>query len=498
MWRLVLVRAPGDFAAARKSCRDMMGDVPRVSKEQAQETLAAPLSGRSGSYWVDREDTEGDLGLCSSVSVSGGGEIALSWGQCAVELDGFVCQFEVGSTCARLGVDGAAQVNYTAYLGFDLSHAETLPLGTVAVVQKLGGSSLDSKHLCAHGGWMRAPWSCEVMQGGCAHGCNSTHTCTCPPGQTLHPNGVTCNEDPCAECAEGCKWNGVSHACVCKRKGYRLAQDGKGCVDVDECAEEDLCMDEGEECVNTHGGFECQCRDGFLEEDGACVDVTICPKCEHMKCVKLQGVYGCACREGFRVSDRDPTKCERHCTQRDCVAVCHRNDDKRKPDMLQCDCPRGYIKDLRGNDTICTDMDECEMKPCDHECENLFGDYRCSCREGFRLQGRDRCVAIQEDKEDKEEDESGSGGQSTPAPAHPAAVPSYIKTGSVLGIAVFMALGAALLCVVARATAKRCSKFELASLRHRDIDVFHLQQVTTENYKRLSFDKQSKSDVQRQ
>ncbi|XP_019947387.2 thrombomodulin-like [Paralichthys olivaceus] len=496
-----LLSKPEDFVGAQSSCRDSEGTLLTISSEQAVETLTGPLSGRSGSYWLqlhrtDRRVEESHLVNCSSVSVSGGGDITVSWKQCGDELDGFLCQYVLQESCGRLEAHGGAQVRYTTHhMGFDVIDSEVFPSGTIAVVEKVGEHYLDSKHLC-YKEWRSAPWNCEVLQGGCEYGCNSTtHTCTCPQGQILQPNSITCAKDPCADCAEDCRWSGVSYECACANNGYMLAQDGKRCVDVDECEEDDdLCTGEGEECFNTEGGYQCRCTEGFEEEDGACVDVEICLKCEHMLCVKTTGVYGCACREGFRVSAEDPTKCERHCGERDCPAVCHQNTDKRKPDMVQCECPKGYIKDMRNNETICTDIDECEMSSyCDQKCENTFGGYRCSCQDGFRLQD-DKCVAeTEEEKGEKgEKGEDGSG-----ATAQPAVVPSYIKTGSVLGITVFMALGATLLCLLVRTVVKRCGRFELSSFRHPDIDVFYLQQVTTETYKRLSFDKQIKSDLQR-
>uniref|UniRef100_A0A4W6CLT3 Thrombomodulin n=1 Tax=Lates calcarifer TaxID=8187 RepID=A0A4W6CLT3_LATCA len=161
----------------------------------------------------------------------------------------------------------------------------------------------------------------------------------------------------------------------------------KSCVDVDECEErKDLCTGENRECMNTEGGFECTCKDGFVEDDGVCVNNAICEKCEHMLCKKRNGAYRCECREGFSVSAADPTKCNVHCAERDCPADCVYDPDVERIDLQKCYCPDGYIRH-NGNDTaLCTDINECEMGPqCDHMCENLFGSYRCICHEGFEL-----------------------------------------------------------------------------------------------------------------
>uniref|UniRef100_A0A4W6D0H8 Thrombomodulin n=1 Tax=Lates calcarifer TaxID=8187 RepID=A0A4W6D0H8_LATCA len=165
------------------------------------------------------------------------------------------------------------------------------------------------------------------------------------------------------------------------------------------------------------------------------------------------------CREGFSVSAADPTKCNVHCAERDCPADCVYDPDVERIDLQKCYCPDGYIRH-NGNDTaLCTDINECEMGPqCDHMCENLFGSYRCICHEGFELH-QNRCVRVA-----TMDWEEGSGTTSPSYPAAstalPAAVPSYIKTGSVLGISVFIVLCAASLYLLVQIMMKRCGRFE--------------------------------------
>lgn len=48
--------------------------------------------------------------------------------------------------------------------------------------------------------------------------------------------------------------------CRC-HPGFRLKQDGKTCVDVDECTTTYPCA---QRCINTHGSFHCLCVDGFV------------------------------------------------------------------------------------------------------------------------------------------------------------------------------------------------------------------------------------------
>lgn len=476
-----------DFTGAKTSCEVAFGQLFEFRLEQAEEPLASVLRGISGSFWLSSTNSA-NPGLCSSVSVTMGGNLTLLWTLCSDKLDGFLCQYTFENPCSTLHADKGAQVRYVTYAGFEPDDSETFPPGTIAVVKKLGGEYPDAKHVCFSGSWRPAPWRCEVMGGGCEHSCNyTTNTCICPINQTLHPNNFTCTKDLCADCEQKCQKEGDSYVCKCTT-GYRLAPDRKSCVDVDECKEENPCTGEGQKCVNTQGGIKCVCIDGFIEEDGVCVNVSICEQCEHMLCKKSNGVYGCSCRKGFRVSAKDPTMCEQHCTVRDCLANCIQDPHVEK-DMQQCFCPEGYIRDTRDGETFCTDIDECEfMAKCDHKCENLYGGYKCVCDEGYKLHSDYLCLPNEMDEED-----NGSGSSPsypTPANVHPVTVPSYIKAGSVMGITVFMLLCAGLLYFLVRNLAKRCGKFELSSLKGSDIDIFYLQQVTTDTYKRLSFDKQ--------
>ncbi|XP_076611746.1 thrombomodulin-like [Chaetodon auriga] len=486
-----LFQKPGDFEGAQKSCKDSGGQLFVFSLTKIETILTSLPSGFSRSFWLEQhsaggpteEAATGPLN-CSSISMLTGRNYTLLWKPCQENLDGYLCQYTFEEPCNRLQAVGGTQVKYTAFMGFEVKDSETFPPGTIAVAEKVGAKHPESKHVCFSRDWMRAPWSCEVLQGGCEHNCNSTtHTCICPAGQTLHPNKITCDADPCADCEQECP------------TGYRLAKDRRSCVDINECEEEDPCTGEGEECKNTQGAFQCICKDGFEAEDGVCVNVTICERCEHMLCDKFNGVYECVCRKGFKVSPKDPTKCEMHCTERDCPARCIPNTDNEMEGIPQCFCPDGYILDTINNTAICSDINECEQeKPCDHKCENTLGSFRCLCDEGFKLYKEYMCVPIEE-----EEEEEGSGSSTpypTPAGTHPVTVPSYIKTGSILSITMFMVLCAALLFFIIQYTARRCGKFELSTFKHPNMDILYLQQVTTETYKRLSFDKPFKNDSQ--
>lgn len=457
-----------NFQGAQQSCKNRSGQLFRYNLTTlADISKILPV----GEFWLERqEDAATPLNFCLAVSTR---FFVRNVTACDENLPGFLCQYRLTNPCGELDVAGGASVTYTTHTGFDVWDSQTFPQGTTAVAVTAADKQLESKHVCFSGRWVKAPWNCDVMRGGCEHGCNKTaNTCTCPAGQTLNSNGVTCE-------ARRCQQPGDAHACACI-EGYRLQPDGASCEDVNECEEGGLCTRAGEVCVNTKGGFECRCGDEFKKVEGGCVNVSICFLCEH-DCVFANGGYKCACRKGYRVAARDPTKCEWHCTERQCQPKCDRNSDANG----QCYCPTGYILDDDSNSSkICTDIDECEMaQQCAHTCVNLLGDFRCSCFEGFRIHEKHKCLPV----DDGEEDGSGSSSPNPiPATPQPGLVPPYIKAGSALGITVFLLLCVALLFFLIYNAMKHYRSFSITSLKHQNIDIFHLQQVTNDTYKRLS------------
>ncbi|XP_061563077.1 thrombomodulin-like [Cololabis saira] len=486
-----------NLQAADKFCTDKTGSLLERGPGDELPELAALLSPLGGRFWL-RSGSES----CAAASVRGQ-NVTVESVPCTEALDGFVCQYEPADMCGPVQGGAGAQVGYIFSEDFEMTNSEALPPGTVATAQDAaaGGKYPSSKHICFGATWLAAPWFCEVLRGGCERDCDpAARACACPAGSAVHANNVSCvmEEDPCAGCAQGCQTqtHGGGFACTCDQ-GYRLAPDARGCVDVDECAEKpDACANEGEECVNVRGGYECRCAHGFDGEDGVCVNVSICFLCEHT-CVKIDGVHRCACMEGFAVSPADPTRCVMSCG-RECAAMCHPDPQKEEWDMQQCFCPDGYVTDISNKTATCVDIDECEHQSmCDHVCENLFGGYRCSCHDGYALRGGGRCVPEEDDGGDAEVGSGDPTERPTPASSQPASFPPYVRTGSVLGLTAFVALLLALLACTVRWMLRRCSTFKLHSFKHSDLDIFNLQQVTTETYKRLSFDKPSKNGVQR-
>ncbi|XP_056151063.1 thrombomodulin-like [Lampris incognitus] len=492
---------PRSFAGAQSVCEERGGALMSVGSHALHRVVEVLLAGLAGKFWIGlrlpdtrcpgndsqllgyewigggggggdgarfhnwgRFDSGCDL---KGVSVSAGDNFTWSQESPRSELRGFLCEFSFESPCSALTAaegEGAVYNVLSIRPGFEPASWAMLPQGTVAERRSGGGGGDDvnARSLCYSGTWLHAPWPCEVMNGGCDHACNASHpsaptpaVCACRPGYSLRPNGVAC-------------------------------------VDINECDDVDSCLDANAVCENTNGSFNCVCKDAFYDYDGDCVNLEDCDKCEHMKCGKQDGAYRCQCREGYRVSDADPKKCVWKCEQQ-CLARCTENIEGKPP---PCECPDGYIRDTRNGTSMCVDIDECVIeRQCDHTCTNTYGSYKCSCDEGFELIEGYLCKSNGMDSNTASHATTGAPRRTS---IHPTAVPLYVKAGSLLGIVVFAALGLALLFVLLCYSRKHCGKFELPSFQRPDVDIFHLQQVTTEKYKKFSFDKQQgKNDTQR-
>ena len=116
--------------------------------------------------------------------------------------------------------------------------------------------------------------------------------------------------------------------CAC-RQGYTLADDGKFCVDDNECLLNNghgPCQDV---CINREGGYECSCQSigTVLAQDGhTCQSIDGCDVnnggCSH-NCIDSYSQVFCLCPEGYALASdwktcKDVDECEKdnaHCEQ---------------------------------------------------------------------------------------------------------------------------------------------------------------------------------------
>ncbi|XP_072785662.1 von Willebrand factor C and EGF domain-containing protein isoform X7 [Taeniopygia guttata] len=114
-------------------------------------------------------------------------------------------------------------------------------------------------------GWMLSPGSGKCTLPLCSFGCGggsciAPNLCMCPDGE----QGITCPEPPgtCGEygCDLSCNHGGCQEVARVCPVGFSMAETANGvrCTDIDEC-QSAAC--EGT-CVNTEGGFACECGAG--------------------------------------------------------------------------------------------------------------------------------------------------------------------------------------------------------------------------------------------
>lgn len=459
-------KKPGNFFTALSECENLGGHLMTVRSSVSQDVLSLVLGNVSGRFWIGLHLPTGcpepSLQLSGFNWVTGGSESDFSnwptasdlscsparcvsvspvddfkWTRepCDKQAAGFLCEFTFNETCSSLEAGAGESLIYSTPIGVEGTDLLSLPPGSIAVL--MPG---ETKYICFSRRWMQAPWKCDVLEGGCEHKCTRDPEqmpfCYCPRGQTINPeNNVTCEEaqgDPCASlrCAHACYENGGSYACAC-RQGFKLAADGKACVDFNDCADARQCPADNSRCVNTVGGFQCVCKDGYRSVGGACVDVNECTSapCEHI-CANLPGSYKCSCYDGYVEDPEEPHRCKLHCGEQECQAECDPND------RYICYCPDGYILDEREHTSMCVDLDECAMLFCDQECANTYGSYVCTCSPGFTLVDDFSCV-----KTGDEPGPEGSGGSSTfpsittaPTDPDPTSQPPALTVGGLVGI----------------------------------------------------------------
>nr|XP_004668803.2 complement component C1q receptor [Jaculus jaculus] len=285
-------------------------------------------------------------------------------------IEGFLCKFNFKGMCKPLSLGGPGQVTYTAPFQATTSSLEAVPFGTAADVVCEDETERKSHYfICkektpgvfdwgSSGPLCVTPkYGCNFNNGGCQQDCfeggDGSFHCGCRPGFQLLDDLVTCiSRNPCssspckgqATCVPLSQWG--NYTCHCPL-GYQLDSSQLNCVDVDECRDSPC----DQECVNTPGGFYCECWVGYQpggSEVEACRDVDECAAGQSpcaQGCINTNGSFYCDCEQGYVLSGEDGTQCE---------------------DVDECLDPRG--------------------SPCTNGvCINTNGSFYCGCQPGSKL-----------------------------------------------------------------------------------------------------------------
>ncbi|PIK57632.1 putative fibrillin-1, partial [Apostichopus japonicus] len=135
----------------------------------------------------------------------------------------------------------------------------------------------------------------------CQQGCQNHlggYRCSCNSGYQITGNGQTCARTGCYSCDGGVRPTG--NTCP---PGFAIQQGQSGpvCTDINECQSRTC----DQQCINTEGGFSCECGPGFTlaADKQSCEDIDECSiddetPCHH-NCVNTRGSYMCTCELGF-------------------------------------------------------------------------------------------------------------------------------------------------------------------------------------------------------
>ncbi|KYM87211.1 Fibrillin-2 [Atta colombica] len=238
---------------------------------------------------------------------------------------------------------------------------------------------------------------CEMENAGCSHSCMNlvgTFRCQCPIEYVLEQNNKTCVlMDGCkndnGNCSHHCRQadgpDGIPGTrCSCP-PGFRLKRDLKTCEDINECEEFENDVESGcsHICMNTEGGYDCECPAGYIlmpDDRKNCVDVDECltshHNCTH-DCVNLLGGYTCTCYKGHYLHTDNFT-----CLDIDECFELNGGGSHNCTNTIGghlCFCPTGY--ELSQDEKTCIDIDEClsDNGGCDHKCVNIVGSFSCEC-----------------------------------------------------------------------------------------------------------------------
>ncbi|XP_075064984.1 protein disulfide isomerase CRELD2 [Mixophyes fleayi] len=214
--------------------------------------------------------------------------------------------------------------------------------------------------------------------------CIETIQVCCPPGM-YGPDCLACvggSERPChgnGVCSgEGTRGGDGSCSCKAEYTGTFCLECADGYYSSEKNDTHSVCTVCHTACETCHGpsNKDCKaCKDGWVEEDGSCVDSNECaaeksPCKENQYCLNSEGSFSCH-------------KCDESCS-----GCSGEGADKCT------ECSTGFVL----QDDKCTDINECDNSETvctsdNEDCLNIPGSYKCICTEGFEEEDG-KCVEI--------------------------------------------------------------------------------------------------------
>ncbi|XP_069093155.1 hemicentin-2 isoform X1 [Pleurodeles waltl] len=246
----------------------------------------------------------------------------------------------------------------------------------------------------------------------CEQRCLNTvgsYQCACDPGYQLIGKRCTdideCTRNVCPQ-QQQCKNTPGGYVCLETCPAGTSRTEAGICSDVDECKDGSHLCRYNQACENTIGGYRCTCPRGYRSQDlgRPCLDINECqqvPKPCAYQCQNLAGSYRCLCPPGKALLG-DGKSCaglERTAGGSGVQSEVARpsgplqgnslytwlshNQNRNVPNQGSRGwCPPGFTR----RSGTCADIDECQLRsPCQHECRNTEGSYRCLCPPGYRL-----------------------------------------------------------------------------------------------------------------
>jgi len=206
----------------------------------------------------------------------------------------------------------------------------------------------------------------------------------------------------CLSCDESCESScsdGTNKGCDSCKDGY-MQDEEEGCIDKNECEEDDICV-EGKFCINNKGSYKCQDCDPAC--DGGCTGSGRL-SCNQCKSGWKQIEDGTGCEDVNEcASEENPCSVGTYCKNTEgshecvpCHSSCSTTDGCTGEGPARCvACAPGWEKNEAD---ICVDVDECQANTvqCQHGevCVNQDGPDSCqachqTCKECFGIQANE-------------------------------------------------------------------------------------------------------------